>query len=93
MMFQKWNPPPYSISEEEGSRGKSGGRSQGLKLRQVKVPDGTGRWRREGERWEDDLIGWGRQGLEEKSRATGMAGLYGRANLTLWVVGGSRDKF
>ena len=36
-------------------------------------------------------MGWGGHGLEGSSRATGVAGLYGRANLTLWVVGGSRD--
>ena len=51
---------------------------------------GKERWRREEERGEDDLIGGGGHGLEGSSRATGMAGLYGRANLTLWVVGGSR---
>ena len=56
--------------------------------------EGKERWRREEKRWEDDLIGWGGQGLEGlegRSRATGMAGLYGRANLPLWGVRGCRE--
>ena len=32
----------------------------------------------------------GLEGLEGRTRATGMAGLYGRANLALWVMGNRR---
>ena len=41
-----------------------------------------------------EAIRSGRYTLERSSRETGVAGLYGRANLTLWLVGkgGGREE-
>ena len=75
---------PKSPSEDDGSRGEGGGGSQDLKTELAKVPEREGTGEKRGGTGEDDCMGWGGHGWEGSSRATGMAGLYGRANLTLW---------